>query len=565
MKLGGVILKKKWWDKSVVYQVYPKSFYDTNNDGIGDLKGIISKLDYLQYLGIDVIWLCPIYKSPMADNGYDIEDYYNIESQFGSMEDMDNLIEEANKRNIKIMMDLVINHTSHKHEWFIESRSSKDNPKRDFYIWKDPKEDGSAPNNWESIFGGSAWEYDSTTNQYYLHVFAKEQPDLNWENKQVRQQLYEMINYWLDKGIGGFRVDAITFIKKGNDFKDLESQDNKELVNICGACLNQEGIENFLAELKEETFSKYDILTVAEAPGVSKERLNEYTGEKGFFDLLFEFEHVDLDIAKDGKWYKDTKWILLDFKRAISKSQEIYNDIGFGALYLENHDQPRSLSKFIKEEDISPISAKMLALSYFFLKGIPFIYQGQEIGMTNVKFQSIDDYDDIASIDQYNRAIKEGLSKEEALACVHKRSRDNTRTPMQWNDSENAGFTKGKPWLNVNENYKEINIENNIGSKDSLLNFYKKLIQLRKDSIYSDVLVYGKYVEAIKEDRNIFTYIREYEDKKLLVICNFSNENINLDLNYNIKDVVISNYEHIKIFDKSIKLEPYEAVVLDII
>jgi oligo-1,6-glucosidase/alpha-glucosidase len=501
----------------------------------------------------------------MDDNGYDIMDYYDIDKQFGSMEDMDNLIKEGNKRNIKIMMDLVINHTSDEHDWFIESRSSRNNLKRDFYIWKDPKPDGSAPNNWKSIFGGSAWEYDYNTKQYYLHVFSKKQPDLNWENEKVRQKLYDMVNYWLDKGLGGFRVDAITYIKKNNTFKDLESNSNEKLVNIDGGSLNQKGIEKFLSELKENTFSKYDIVTVAEAPGISRGKLKDYSGPEGFFDLLFEFGHSDLDVAEDGKWYTPKKWDLQEFKDALFKSQEVYNDLGFGALFLENHDQPRSLNKFIKESDIGLVSAKMLATIYFLLKGIPFIYQGEEIGMTNVKYESIEDYNDISSIDQYNSAIKDGLSKEEALEAIHRRSRDNARIPMQWDDSKNSGFTEGEPWLKVNNNYKEINVKNNLESKDSILYYYKSLIDLRKNSKYSDVIVYGKYKGIMEDDKNIFAYIREYGDKKLLVLANFYGEKVKVNLNYTVDEVLISNYNSFHISNNEVSLRPYEAVVLAII
>ena len=559
------MLGKRWWDKSVIYQVYPKSFYDSNNDGIGDIRGIIEKLDYLKDLGIDIIWLSPVYKSPMDDNGYDISDYYDIDKQFGSMEDMGSLIEEGNKRGIKIMMDLVINHTSDENAWFIESKSSRDNPKRDFYIWKDPKPDGSAPNNWRSIFGGSAWEYDENTKQYYLHVFSKKQPDLNWENEKVRKELYKMVNYWLDKGLGGFRVDAITYIKKDNTFKDLEVDDNEGLAHINGGSLNQEGIEDFLDELKENTFSKYDIITVAEAPGIPRARLKDYSGPKGFFDLLFEFGHSDLDVAEDGKWYTPKNWTLQEFKDALFKSQEVYNDLGFGALFLENHDQPRSLNKLIKEEDIGLPSAKMLATIYFLLKGIPFVYQGEEIGMTNVKYNSIEDYNDISSIDQYNSALRDGLSKEEALTAVHKRSRDNARIPMQWDDSKNAGFTDGEPWLKVNENYKEINVKNNLESEDSILKYYKKLIDLRKNSEYSDVIAYGKYKDFMENDKNIFAYIREYEHKKILVLANFYGENIKVKLNYTVEKVLLSNCDLIDISKNEIALKPYEALVLSII
>lgn len=501
----------------------------------------------------------------MDDNGYDISDYYDIDKQFGSMGDMDSLIEEGSKRGIKIMMDLVINHTSDEHDWFIESKSSRDNPKRDFYIWRNPKPDGTAPNNWRSIFGGSAWEYDENTKQYYLHVFSKKQPDLNWENEEVRKELYKMVNYWLDKGLGGFRVDAITYIKKDNTFKDLKSSSDEELVNINGGSLNQKGIEEFLSELKENTFSKYDIVTVAEAPGIPRERLKDYSGTKGFFDLLFEFGHSDLDVAEDGKWYTPKKWALQEFKDALFKSQEVYNDLGFGALFLENHDQPRSLNKLIKEKDIGLPSAKMLATIYFLLKGIPFIYQGEEIGMTNVKYGSIEDYNDISSIDQYNSALKDGLSKEEALAAVHKRSRDNARIPMQWDDSKNAGFTDGQPWLKVNDNYKEINVKNNLKAENSILNYYKRLINLRKNSEYSDVIVYGKYKGFMETDKNVFAYIREYEDKKLLVLANFYGENIKVKLNYTVEKLLLSNYDLVDISKDEISLKPYEVLVISIL
>lgn len=559
------MLEKRWWDKSVIYQVYPKSFYDSNNDGIGDIRGIIEKLDYLNNLGINIIWLSPVYKSPMDDNGYDISDYYDIDKQFGSMKDMDSLIEEGSKRGIKIMMDLVINHTSDEHDWFIESKSSRDNPKRDFYIWRNPKPDGTAPNNWRSIFGGSAWEYDENTKQYYLHVFSKKQPDLNWENEEVRKELYKMVNYWLDKGLGGFRVDAITYIKKDNTFNRLEPDDSEGLAHINGGALNQEGIEDFLAELKENTFSKYDIVTVAEAPGIPRERLKDYSGPKGFFDLLFEFGHSDLDVAEDGKWYTPKKWTLQEFKDALFKSQEVYNGLGFGALFLENHDQPRSLNKLIKEKDIGLPSAKMLATIYFLLKGIPFVYQGEEIGMTNVKYDSIEDYNDISSIDQYNSALKDGLSKEEALAAVHKRSRDNARIPMQWDDSKNSGFTDGQPWLKVNDNYKEVNVKNNLKAENSILNYYKRLINLRKNSEYSDVIVYGKYKGFMETDKNIFAYIRKYEDKKLLVLANFYSENIKVKLNYTVEKLLLSNYDLVDISKDEISLKPYEVLVISIL
>ncbi|AXI30687.1 glucohydrolase [Priestia megaterium] len=554
---SATITKGQWWKEAVVYQIYPKSFYDSNGDGIGDLKGVIQKLDYLKELGIDVIWLSPVYQSPMDDNGYDISDYQAIAEEFGSMEDMDLLIHEAKKREIKIIMDLVVNHTSDEHEWFLESKNDVNHPKRDWYIWRNGKEDGTPPNNWKSIFGGSCWEYDEQTGQYYLHAFSKKQPDLNWENPDLRHAVYKMVTWWLDKGISGFRVDAITFIKKRQDFAD--SHDGMNVIET-----NQQGIHEFLSELSKEAFTSHDILTVAEAPGVSHKELPIYAGEDGHFSMLFEFDHVDLDVGKEGKWYEPYNWNLLDFKKAISDSQTFYNNTGWGALYLENHDQPRSLNKFIKPEDIGPISAKMLATVYFLLKGTPFIYQGQEIGMTNVEYPSIEHYNDLASIDQYHSALKEGFSKEEALAAIWRRSRDNSRTPMQWNHSEYAGFSQGTPWLEINSNYSSINVENALKDRNSLFYFYKKLISLRKSSPYSDVIAFGKYEDMFKDSLQIMAYTRELNDKKIAVIANFDNKELTLNLDFNMKKVILSNYEHLELQLNQIKLRPYESIICEI-
>lgn len=557
-------MERKWWHNSVVYQIYPRSFYDSNGDGVGDLKGVIQKLDYLKELGIDVIWLSPVYQSPMDDNGYDISDYHAIAEEFGTMEEMEQLIEEAKKRDLKIIMDLVVNHTSDEHAWFMESKSGKNNPKRNWYIWKDGKDDGTPPNNSRSIFGGSAWEYDEETEQHYLHVFSRKQPDLNWENAEVRQAVYNMIRWWLDKGISGFRVDAITFIKKNRDFPDILADSEDGLAPIAEVSLNQEGIHAFLSELKRNTFSHYDILTVAEAPGVHPDELPKYVGEDGHFNMLFEFDHVDLDLDKEGKWYQPKEWSLWELKSAITKSQNVYNQMGWGALYLENHDQPRSLNKFIKEEDMGVIPAKMLAAFYFFLKGTPFIYQGQEIGMTNVAFPSIGDYDDIASHDQYQAAIKEGVSPEDALKAIWKRSRDNARTPMHWDDTENAGFTKGNPWLKVNSNYKDINVQNGLQDPQSLLSFYKKLIRLRKDSVYSDVITYGDYQAIWEENPDVFAYIRKYENQKILVIGNFYGTETRMVMDLPVKKVIVSNYEDLPEDFNHLKMRPYESLVLEL-
>jgi oligo-1,6-glucosidase/alpha-glucosidase len=549
----------QWWKKSIVYQIYPKSFYDSNDDGVGDLQGIIQKLDYLQELGIDVIWLSPVYQSPMDDNGYDISDYQAIAEEFGSMEDMEQLIAEAKKRDMKLIMDLVVNHTSDEHAWFLESKSGVHAPKRDWYIWRNGKEEGMPPNNWRSIFGGSCWEYDHQTKQYYLHAFSKKQPDLNWENPDVREAVYKMIGWWLDKGISGFRVDAITFIKKRQDFDDIHVKQKDGMMTIE---TNQEGIHQFLGELNQAAFAPHNLLTVAEAPGVSLEELPLYTGENGHFSMLFEFDHVDLDIGKEGKWYKPRNWSLADFKTAISTSQAFYNETGWGALYLENHDQPRSLNKFIQRDEIGPIPAKMLAAVYFLLKGTPFIYQGQEIGMTNAFYPSIEDYDDLASIDQYRSALEEGYSKEEALAAIWRRSRDHARTPMQWKDSEHAGFSKSKPWLQVNTNYASINVESALEDRDSLFYFYQQLIRLRKDSRYADIITFGQYEPFLEDYRYIMAYTRELNDEKVAVIANFSHVETPLEIKVNLKKIILSNYKDAAP-DEFAALRPYECLVYE--
>ncbi|OIJ22429.1 glucohydrolase [Anaerobacillus alkalidiazotrophicus] len=554
-------MNKKWWNNSVVYQIYPKSFNDTNRDGIGDLNGIIEKLDYLKELGIDVIWLSPVYESPMDDNGYDISDYENISKEFGTMEEMDRLIQEADDRGIKIIMDLVINHSSDEHPWFIESKSSRENPKRDWYIWRDGNESGSSPNNLRSIFGGSCWEFDEGTGQYYFHSFSKKQPDLNWENPHLREEIYRMVRWWLDKGIGGFRVDAITFIKKPEKFIE-EVSDGVDGLRVVKP--NQPGVGKFLAELKKQTFAHYNIFTVAEAPGVELDQLAEYSGDEGYFDMLIRFDHVDLDMGEDGKWYTNNKWTLVDFKKAISKNQEAIKGNYTTALYLENHDQPRSLNRSIPKEDINERSAKLLATSYFFLKGMPYIYQGQEIGMTNIEYSTIESYDDISTIDQYNAALEAGYSKEKAMSFVYRRSRDNARTPMQWSDKENAGFSEVSPWLQVNPNYKEINVKKALENKNSLFYYYQNLIKIRKNPTYVDVLMSGDYEELFKDHLEVFVYLRQLNDQKLLVITNFSNKDVHLDLNEKAKQIVIGNYEDTPMLDGEVMVRPYECMVYEL-
>jgi glycosidase len=556
---------KKWWQNSIIYQIYPKSFKDTNHDGIGDINGVIEKLDYLKHLGIDVIWLNPVFRSPMDDNGYDISDYTDIAPEYGTMEDMDRLISEAKKREISIVIDLVLNHTSDEHPWFIESRKSKDSKKRDWYIWRDPKSDGSPPNNWRSKFGGSAWEYDERTNQYFLHVFSKKQPDLNWENPEVREALYEMIHFWLKKEVAGFRLDAITFIKKSHLTDDFPSDSSDGLASVDTGTLNQPGLLDHLKELKEKAFNQ-DIFTVAEAPGVLARDLPDYVGDNGVFDMLFEFGHVDMDIDKEGKWYKPLDRPLSGLKKAISESQEVINQIGWSPLYLENHDLPRSINHFLGQHVSGPIPAKMLATFYFFLKGTPFIYQGQELGMTNVRFPSIDCYNDIASIGQYKQALEEGYSEEEALQTIWRRSRDNGRTPMHWDINKNAGFSENKAWLNVNPNYKTINADNNLNDPNSVFHYYRRLIQLRKNH---EVLRYGSYENLLPDDKNLWVYSRTLETDKIIVILNFTDQTVPLNLPSTVDisnaELLIGNYPDEK--NQTIETDPlraYEARVYQV-
>ena len=545
-------MEKKWWKEAVAYQIYPRSFMDSNNDGIGDLQGIISKLDYLKDLGIDVIWICPVYKSPNDDNGYDISDYQDIMSDFGTMEDFNELLSEIHKRNMKIIIDLVINHTSDEHPWFIESRSSKQNPKRDWYIWREGK-DNKEPNNWESIFKGSAWEYDENTKEYYLHLFSKKQPDLNWENEDMRNEIYKMINWWLDKGIDGFRVDAISHINKEEGLVDMDNPDNLKYVPSFDKHMNVEGIHDYLRELKENTFSKYDIMTVGEANGVKAEQATDWVGENdGKFNMLFQFEHIDL--------WNSSEFNLTNLKKVWNKWQVNLENDGWNALFIENHDITRVVSSWGDDTRFLKESAKALGLLYFMHKGTPFIYQGQEIGMTNVKFNDINEYDDIRSINEYNQLINQGMSPKDALEHIWNTSRDNTRTPMQWDDSLNAGFSKSNPWIHVNPNYKYINVKEQLEDDDSILNFYKKMIKIKKSS---ECLIYGKYNLILEDDTNIFAYERILNDEKFLVICNLKSESSNykyekLTLKY--ENLILSNYNVDAHKDlNNFELKPWEA------
>ncbi|MDT8715626.1 alpha-glucosidase [Clostridium sp. 19966] len=541
----------QWWRESIAYQIYPRSFYDSNGDGIGDIRGIIDKLDYLKDLGINLIWICPIYKSPNDDNGYDISDYRSIQEEFGTMEDFDELLEKAHARGINIIMDLVINHTSDEHQWFIESRSSKDNPKRDWYIWKDGK-DGLPPNNWASIFGGSAWEYDEKTNQYYLHVFSQKMPDINWENADARNHLYDMICWWLDKGIDGFRVDAISHIKK-NDYSDMPNPDNLEYVQSFDKHMNQKGIQEFLLELSEKTFKPYNVFSIAEASGVHSDEMEEWIStKKGKFSCIFQFEHQHL-------WNMNNveKHSFIEFKEALSKWQYATEEDGWIALFLENHDLIRSINKFGDADKYWKESAKCLALMYFMQKGIPFIYQGQEIGMVNADYDSVYEFKDAPSIYVYEERITQGMDEKKSLDIMKATTRDNSRTPMQWNNDTNGGFSNGIPWMKVNKNYRYINAEQQKKDKDSILSFYKAMIGIRKNH---KTLIYGKYKLLMEDSESIFAYERKDEKGIYLIACNLSKKEQILEVPYDLShgQLLLKNYDKINEENQYV-LKPYEA------
>ncbi len=552
-------MKKTWWKEAVIYQIYPRSFMDSNGDGIGDLKGITGKLDYLKYLGIDVIWLSPVYKSPNDDNGYDISDYQAIMDEFGTMEDFDELLNEAHKRRIRIVMDLVVNHTSDEHKWFMESRSSKDNSYRNYYIWREGKDSKTPPNNWGSCFGGSAWQYDGHTDMYYLHLFSKKQPDLNWNNPKVRKSVFDMMTWWCDKGIDGFRMDVISMISKTDDMSDGKVTDFYG--DFAPYTVNGPNVHRFLKEMNEKVLSKYDIMTVGETPGVTTELAKQYAGEDTKeLNMVFQFELVDTP-GKYGKW-TDEKLPLTDLKKIMTRWQtELYGE-AWNSLFWDNHDQPRAVSRF---GDDSPkyreISAKMLATCLHMMQGTPYIYQGEELGMTNFPFKSPEDFRDIESINAYNEWCKSGnVSHESFWPCLLFKSRDNARTPMQWDDTPQGGFTTGTPWIAVNPNYKEINAKEEASNLDSVFHYYKKLIALRKQN---PVIVYGKYELLLADSNELYVYTRTLETEKLLVVCNFSAREISFDVpdEFIGSPCLIANIEndHTK---SSIILKPYEAFVL---
>ncbi|WP_330948817.1 glycoside hydrolase family 13 protein [Virgibacillus sp. MG-45] len=555
-------MSNQWWKESVVYQIYPRSFQDSNGDGIGDIRGIISRLDYLKELGIDVIWLSPVYQSPNDDNGYDISDYKAIMHEFGTLKDWEEMLAEIHKRGMKLIMDLVINHTSDEHPWFIEARKDKENPYRDYYIWR-PGKNGKEPNNWEAAFSGSAWQYSAETDEYYLHLFSKKQPDLNWENKNVRLELYDMMRWWLDKGIDGFRMDVINFISKDPALPDGEAVSGKKYASGHAYFMNGPKVHPYLQEMHEQVLAKYDVMTVGEMPGVTPEEGKLYTAEhRKELDMVFHFEHMDIDSGPGGKW--DLKaWSLVELKLILSKWQLALADEGWNSLYWNNHDQPRIVSRFGNDAEYREKAAKMLATTLHFMKGTPYIYQGEEIGMTNVSFESIDDYQDIETINMYHEKIANGSDPNEVLRAIHQKSRDNARTPMQWDKSQHAGFTRGNPWIQVNPNYKEINVQAARNDPNSIFHYYRKLIQLRKKM---PIMTHGSYQLLLPNHDAIFAYVREWQGEYLLVLSNFSKEHVSITLPKKQwmekkATLIISNdSDHCSLVEM-VELQPYESIV----
>lgn len=553
--------KKKWWQDKVAYQIYPKSFYDTNGDGIGDLPGIIEKLDYLKELGVDIVWLSPCYRSPLADQGYDISDYYDIDPRFGTMEDMDRLIAEVKKRDMYIVMDLVVNHCSDEHEWFKKACKDPDGKYGRFFYLRD-KEDGKLPTNWRSYFGGSVWEDLPGTNKQYLHVFHKKQPDLNWENPELREEVYKNINWWLDKGLGGFRIDAIINIKKALPMHDYEPDREDGLCSINKMLEEATGIGEFLGEMRDRTFKPHDAFSVGEVFNAKDEELPDFIGNNGYFSSMFDFNETIFGGSEKG-WYDCKEITPDDYKRCCFETQAKMGDFGFVSNIIENHDEPRGVSHYIPEGDCCDTSKKMLAALNFMLRGLPFIYQGQELGMENIPFKSIDEVDDISTLDEYKVALDAGLTPEAALKAVARRSRDNARTPMQWTGEENAGFTAGTPWLRVNSNYTAINVEKETIDPNSVLNFYKKLIALRKDPEYKETVVYGA-LEPFMEDRhNLMAYYRK-RDKTLLVVGNYQWDEQEITLPSECKKVLINNYPDMVLDGNSVKLHGYQVLVVEL-
>ena len=556
-------MTQRWWKESVVYQIYPRSFKDSNGDGIGDLRGIIEKLDYLKELGIDVVWLSPVYKSPNDDNGYDISDYQAIMDEFGTMDDWDEMLAGMHERGIKLLMDLVVNHTSDEHRWFVESRKSKDNPYRDYYIWR-PGRNGAEPNNWASFFSGSAWQYDAATDEYYLHLFSRKQPDLNWDNPAVRKDVFDMMTWWLDKGIDGFRMDVINLISKVPGLPDVAASNDRYQF---GAEYFVQGphLLKYLHEMKDQVLSRYDMLTVGEAPMVTTEHAIDITNEEtGSLNMLFHFEHMGIDSAAGGSKWDFKQWELDDLKRIMTRWQKDLEDHGWNSFYLSNHDQPRSVSRFGNDATYRVESAKLLGTFLHMMHGTPYVYQGEEIGMTNVQFPSIDDYRDIETLNAYREAVEErGIDPATVMQGIYMKGRDNARTPMQWDATDNAGFTSGTPWIKVNPNYPSINVEQALADPDSILRYYQKLIALRKQY---KVIVNGIYDLIEDTDPQVYAFTRTADDERLLVILNFFEGTprfeVPTDLHYEQTEVIISNYpvDATESLD-SIALRPYEARV----
>ena len=556
-------MKRKWWHEKVAYQIYPKSFCDANGDGIGDIRGIINKLDYLQDLGIEILWISPMYQSPFVDQGYDVSDYQAIDPVFGTMEDMDELLAEAKKRGISILMDLVINHCSDQHKWFQEAIRDPYGKYGQYFYIKEGK-NGNPPCNWRSYFGGSVWDkLPGHDNLYYLHMFAKEQPDLNWENEEVRQDIYKMINWWLEKGVAGFRLDAIINIKKELNFKDYPADREDGLCAPTTMLTEADGILEFLNEMKRETFAKYDAFTIGELFEFRPEELEAYAGDEGCFESIFDFSTCLIGANPLG-WYAREDVQPDVYRDTIFKSKEESQDIAFVANIIENHDEPRGVSRYIPEGEMSDISKKMLAGVTMMTFGLPFLYQGQEIGMTNKVFADISEVNDINTIDEYQVALDAGLTKEEALKVLGKMSRDNARSPVQWDDTKHAGFTAGTPWLPVNNNYKEINVAEQTAREDSLYAFYKELIALRKNPEYKEVIVYGKQIPFLQNESKLMAFYRESEEKTLLVLANYQTENREVELDFAVKNVVINNYKNMEIQGKQVLLDGYQFVVLEL-
>ena len=547
----------KWWQKSIVYQIYPKSFQDTTGTGVGDIPGVTSHLDYLKSLGTGAIWLTPVYPSPMVDNGYDISDYCGIDPSYGTMEDMEELIAEAKKRDIRIVMDLVFNHTSDQHPWFLESKKDRTNPKADWYIWRDAKPDGSAPTNWRAIFGGSAWKWCEERQQYYLHTFAEAQPDLNWENPKVRQALFDAANFWLDKGVGGFRIDAIVYIKK-LAFEDGPVDGADGLSGIHEMTANTPGILDFLHEFRRNVFDGHDIFTVGEANGVSPEELPQWVGKDGVFSMLFEFSHLELSYPEGEIWCKRFPWKLSQLKDALSASQAATAKEGWYPIFFENHDQNRAMHRYFPEGTDPKVAAKALATVLFTLRGTPFVYEGEEIGMTNTAFPKIEDYNDISTHGQYEYALKEGLSPEEALRAVQFQSRDNARTPMQWTRDTNAGFTSGKPWLPVHKDFMDCCVEAESEDGTSVLSYYRQMNRERTEGKASEILLQGSYEELLHEDEHVYAFKRVLGEHAAYTVVNFTNDTVTYDSSvFEDADILIGNYENAQ----KGTLRPAEAVV----